>query len=117
MNTDWRDILGSLDLPGDCTGGDPIHETPAEAAGKQAKKPRLDLILDRKRAGKTATIIAGFPDGFPTGEIDALAADLRRRLGTGGSARGGEILIQGDRRDTVAAILEKMGYKTRKIGG
>ena len=36
-------------------------------------------------------------------------------LGTGGSARGGEILIQGDKREAVLKFLTKNGYKARII--
>lgn len=84
--------------------------SPQVAAG--AKKPRLDIILDRKgRKGKEATIIAGF-DPDDDGYLEVAAA-LKKRLGTGGSARGGEILIQGDRRGDVKQYLESQGYKTR----
>lgn len=80
------------------------------------KKPfRLDIILEKKgRAGKQATIIAGF-ENVSDSDIQSLASDIKRRLGTGGSARGGEILIQGDRRKDVLNILIDMGYKARII--
>ncbi|MBD5248105.1 MAG: translation initiation factor [Barnesiella sp.] len=109
---DWKAKLSGLlaDNP-DLPAGDdlPAQDTPAE---KPAKLPRLDIILDRKRAGKTATIIAGFPDNADLKEI---AQRLKQRLGAGGSARGGEILIQGDRRNDAARILADMGYKSRLI--
>lgn len=109
---DWKSKLSDLlaanpDMP--------AGEEPCENAGKtpeQIKKPRLDIILDRKRAGKTATIIAGFDDDT---DIREIAARLKQRLGAGGSARGGEILIQGDRRSDVARILSDMGYTSRII--
>lgn len=95
--------------------GAPESEQTVDKAGtKYAGK--LDVILEKKgRGGKTATIIAGFGDDIDDGEIDGLAALLKKKLGTGGSARGGEILIQGDRRDDVIAILKTQGYKARKI--
>ena len=75
---------------------------------------RIDIILEKKRrAGKQATILSGF-DGSDD-ELQNLASDLKRKLGTGGSARGGEILIQGDRRKEVLDILVKRGYKARII--
>ena len=46
--------------------------------------------------------------------MEQLAAKLKRRLGTGGSARGGEILIQGDRADDVLKALTDLGYKAVK---
>lgn len=109
---DWKAKLsGILAANPDMPAGDDIA-TPAQTAEKAAPKPRLDIILDRKRAGKTATIITGFADDT---DIKTLAARLKQRLGTGGSARGGEILIQGDRRNDVAAILSDEGYRSRII--
>ncbi len=82
-----------------------------QAPKKTAKKPKLQIVMERKgRAGKTATIVAGFPDNMPDDDISALAARLKHKLGTGGSARGGEILIQGDRREDVARLLRDEGY-------
>lgn len=63
------------------------------------------------RAGKTATIISGFD--MPQGELESLAAKLKQRLGAGGSARGGEILIQGDRRKDIASYLRSLGYDAK----
>ena len=109
---DWKSKLSDLlaanpDMP---AGEEPCDNAPE--AAKPAKKPRLDIILDRKRAGKTATIIAGFD---ADADISAIAARLKQRLGAGGSARGGEILIQGDRRNDVARSLSDIGYPSRII--
>lgn len=114
---DWQSSLRQFldanpDLPEGQSAADGDDTTPAPVA----KKPRLDIVLDRKgRAGKTATIIAGFPESTPDDEISSLAARLKQRLATGGSARGGEILIQGDRRADVDRLLRADGYATRLI--
>ncbi|MDE6317681.1 MAG: translation initiation factor [Muribaculaceae bacterium] len=109
---DWKSKLSGLlaDNP-DLPAGDDIAAQETDAPEKRTL-PRLDIILDRKRAGKTATIIAGFDD---EADIKEIAARLKQRLGAGGSARGGEILIQGDRRNDAARILADMGYKFRLI--
>ncbi len=87
-NNDWKSALGAL-LPTDYT---PEPET--DAPGRPAPMPKLAVTLDKKRAGKTATIISGFdPDDQ---RAAALAAYIKRKLAVGGSSRGGEILIQGD---------------------
>jgi translation initiation factor 1 len=74
----------------------------------------LDIIFERKgRGGKTATIITGFT--VSDDQVSDIAARLKRKLGAGGSARGGEILIQGDRRNDVLKLLTDMGLKARII--
>lgn len=107
MENNWQDILQSLKAGGSLPEG----EEPAPAADvKAAAKCKLTIAIEKKgRGGKTATIISGFTESHD--EITALAARLKSRLGTGGSARGGEILIQGDRREQVREFLTKAGYR------
>ena len=93
----------------------PQGEEAVAQESKPSPKPRLDIVLDPKgRAGKSATIISGFTDTTPDDEIDRVARQLKQLLATGGSTRGGEILIQGDRRQDVERHLQAMGYKTRR---
>ncbi|MDE7396347.1 MAG: translation initiation factor [Muribaculum sp.] len=78
--------------------------------------PRLDISYERKgRGGKPATIISGFTDDNTDEDIAELASTLRRSLATGGSSRGGEILLQGDRRKQALDLLNSMGIKARII--
>lgn len=115
---DWKDALGkAFNLPVDesATAHDePQSDDPKQDAVTQQGKNRLDIILERKgRAGKQATIITGF-----TCDDEALkqvASKLKSSLGVGGSARGGEILIQGDFRARVLEQLNAMGFKARII--
>lgn len=91
-------------------------ETPApeSASDSPVQSGRLDIILDRKgRNGKVATIVAGFTIGDEA--TAQIASRLKRALGTGGSSRGGEILIQGDRRRDVLDFLIAEGLKARII--
>lgn len=105
-NRDWRDTLGAL-LPPDYTTDDTTQKTAPES-DTTATPQKLRIDIERKgRAGKTATIISGFT--LDDDEINDIAARLKKRLGTGGSARGAEILIQGDRRDDVARVLREFG--------
>lgn len=107
-NPDWQSRLGSLL---EQMGGPVQDETPEETPErKPAQTERLTISYERKgRGGKSATIISGFT--ISDEELSSLASDMKKTLGTGGSARGGEILIQGDRREDVRAYLKRHGYK------
>lgn len=111
MDIDWKDALSSLKesgkIPAD-TSPDPVEERTESSI----PKPSLKVIVDRKgRKGKTATIIEGF--GEDSEELLSVAKTLKQKLGAGGSARGGEILIQGDRREEVIRLLSGLGYKAK----
>jgi translation initiation factor 1 len=67
------------------------------------------------RGGKTVTTISGVP--VADDALAALASDLKRRCGTGGTAKDGVIEIQGDHRDVLIAELEKRGYTVKRAGG
>lgn len=86
--------------------------TPTTPARKD-RKPELSIFYERKgRNGKDATIITGF-DNMDDSEVTDLASRLKKHLGTGGSARGGEILLQGDRRAQVAKWLRADGFRVK----
>jgi translation initiation factor 1 len=80
------------------------------------EKQALRIWLDRKnRAGKDATLIKGFIGDNE--DLEALGKTLKTKCGTGGTAKDGEIIIQGDMRDKVLELLLKMGYKLAKKAG
>ena len=113
---DWKDALGkAFDLPANEETPEPDEvQQPAADPLAQQGKTRLDIILERKgRAGKQATIVTGFVCDDEA--LKQVASDLKRSLGVGGSARGGEILIQGDFRQRVLDKLTAMGFKARII--
>jgi translation initiation factor 1 len=76
----------------------------------EPSKQTIRVALDRKRrAGKTVTVATGFqhtPDS-----LSALAATLKKKCGSGGTAKDGEIEIQGDHVAKVAAELQRLGYR------
>jgi translation initiation factor 1 len=67
------------------------------------------------RAGKGVTTVSGL--ALPLSEIEALAAQLKKRCGSGGTVRDGVIEVQGDHRDTIVAALIKLGWQAKKSGG
>ena len=75
-------------------------------------KQSIRVAIDRKRrAGKTMTVASGFQHTPET--LSALAASLKKKCGAGGSAKDGEIEIQGDHATKVTAELQKLGYRVR----
>ena len=67
------------------------------------------------RAGKGVTTVTGLP--LSLSDIEALAAKLKKRCGSGGTVRAGVIEIQGDHRDTIVGELSKLGWQAKKSGG
>jgi translation initiation factor 1 len=49
--------------------------------------------------------------------LEALAAGLKKRCGSGGTVRNGVIEIQGEHRDTIVAELAKLGWPSKRSGG
>lgn len=76
----------------------------------------LRVWLDKKhRGGKTASVIKNFIG--TESDLKDLAKLLKSKCGVGGSAKDGEIIIQGDHRDKIMKILIDKGYKAKKAGG
>jgi translation initiation factor 1 len=67
------------------------------------------------RRGKSVTTVAGLP--LDAEALRALAGDLKRHCGSGGSAKDGVIEVQGDHRDKVVAFLEERGFQVKRAGG
>jgi translation initiation factor 1 len=77
--------------------------------GQQKLRVRMET---KHRAGKAVTLVVGFVG--TTEEAEALGKKLKSFCGTGGSAKDGEIIIQGDQRDKVLQWLQKNGYTLSK---
>ena len=116
-NMDWKDALGkAFNLPANEETEKAPDAQPARQTGavEQQGGRLLDIVFERKgRGGKQATIVTGFVCDDEA--LKTVASQLKRSLGVGGSARGGEILIQGDRRQQVLDLLQGMGFKARVI--
>ncbi len=112
-DNDWKSRLGM------------VYSTDPDFKYTTAEEPEAELFpparqqlrvwLDRKqRAGKVVTLVRGFVG--PDEALQELARLLKSRCGVGGSAKGGEIIIQGDHRDRVVELLVKAGYGCKKAG-
>lgn len=80
--------------------------------GEQNLKVRIEK---KGRGGKTAVVVKGFIGS----EVDLkdLAKTVKTKCGTGGSAKDGEIIIQGEMRNKVLEVLNKEGYNAKQAGG
>lgn len=108
---DWKDRLGVVYS----TNPDFKYETAEEEVVDTlpAAQQKLIVSIDRRaRAGKQVTLVSGFVGKEE--DLAALAKTLKTKCGVGGSAKDGEILIQGDWRDRVVALLKSMGYNAKR---
>ena len=95
---------------------DPDFRTEDDAPVEETlptKQQRLRVRLDtRQRAGKAVTLVEGFAGKKE--DLEDLGKKLKTHCGTGGSAKDGEIIVQGDQRDKITQWLLNNGYSSTK---
>ena len=95
---------------------DYVPEEETETEDKISSGQLLEAHFSKKgRGGKVVTVIKGFEGSEQA--LKKLGKELKNKLGVGGSVKNGEIIIQGNIRDKVVAILVEKGFKVKKIGG
>lgn len=110
-DNDWKQRLGVVYS----TNPDFKYQTAevVEADTLPPAKQRLIVAIDRRqRAGKRVTLVKGFIGRAD--DLAALAKILKTKCGVGGTAKDGEITIQGDLRDKLVTLLTQMGYNAKR---
>lgn len=110
-DNDWKQRLGVVFS----TNPDFQYQSETEETVQTLPPARqkLRVGIDRRaRAGKQVTLVSGFVGTQE--DLETLGRTLKTRCGVGGSAKDGEILIQGDHRDRVVALLTEMGYPAKR---
>jgi translation initiation factor 1 len=98
------------------TGNGDQRKRPAEkASAPDLPRDGVVRIFRGKggRGGKTVSVVRGLPPR----ELDAVAKDLKKHCGSGGTVKDGAVEIQGDHREKIAARLETQGYVVKLAGG
>lgn len=111
MENDWKKRLGVV------YSTDPNfkyeQETEPEVETLEPSKQNLIVAIDRRaRAGKQVTLVKGFVGSED--DLASLGKTLKVKCGVGGTAKDGEITLQGDLRDKVVALLQSMGYRAKR---
>ena len=111
--TDWKERLGMVYSTNPDFTYDYGEEQEAETLAPAQQK--LRVWRDTKgRGGKVATIVRDFVGS--TEDLQSLGRILKQACGVGGAVKDGEIIIQGDHRDRVTALLLQKGYsQTKKV--
>ena len=113
-DNDWKKRLGVVFSTNPDFQFDTVDQAAVEEA-VPASGQKLIVRLDRHaRGGKQVTLVDGFRGGEAA--LGDLCRTLKVKLGVGGSAKDGQIVIQGDFRDRVVEILKKEGYCNAKRG-
>ena len=114
-NNDWKDRLNVVYSTNPDFNYD--MDDDQEQVTLDKNKQNLRVSLDRKnRGGKVVTLITGFV-GTENHQKE-LGKLLKSKCGVGGSAKDGEIIVQGDFKQKVIDLLIKEGYtKTKGVGG
>ena len=106
-------VLAGLGSPSPAVEPPP---TPAKNTAA-AVRGRVDVLRNTAhRGGKTVTVLKGFVD-VDGATLTALAKQLQKRCGAGGTVKDGTIEIQGDHCDTVMRLLAEAGYRPVRAGG
>lgn len=111
-SNDWKDRLNVVYSTNPDYNYNKGEEEEQETLPEEKQQLRISLDK-RNRKGKAVTLITGFIGAVE--DLEALGKMLKVKCGVGGSAKDGEIIIQGDFRKKVLELLQKEGYAKSRI--
>jgi len=94
---------------------DPKTGLPVEAIAWEdlAKgQQKIQVTTEKRRFGKVSTIVSGFDDGV---DIKDISKQLKAKLACGGTVKNNVIELQGDHRNSIKAVLAKIGFSEEQI--
>src|SRR5690349_25167028 len=98
--------------------GDLRKQTASQSSGASLPPQQQTIYLHREssgRGGKAVSLVKNLT--LPESDLKALAKKLKQECGTGGTIKDGIIEIQGEHREKIAVVLQKLGYKVKIAGG
>jgi translation initiation factor 1 len=98
--------------------GDLRRRQPSVALGRAPSPSQQTAFIQRTskgRGGKVVTLVKNLQ--LSPNDLKALTKHLKQTCGSGGTIKDGVIEVQGDHRETIAAALQQLGYKTKLAGG
>jgi translation initiation factor 1 len=114
-----QNAFGALDALGNLPAG-PEAAVPVKTSKRGRKtsgRGRVDIVRQTAhRGGKGVTVAKNFK-GIALAEKQELAKKIQKACGVGGTVKGGNIEIQGDKREEVKRILTEAGFNPVFAGG
>lgn len=118
--TKWTSPFAALkqvSLPADSSTQPAREQTAPVSDAPKKNRGRVDILRQTAhRGGKTVTVVTGL-DEISQAKKDALAKQMQKACGAGGTVKEGGIEIQGDQRDAIARILTEAGFRPVFAGG
>ena len=113
----------TIDMPDNKTvwssrQGDARKKEQRSVNAKSLPPQQQTIYLHREssgRGGKAVTLVKNLT--LSADDLKALAKKLKQECGTGGTVKEGVIETQGEQRQKIADILQKLGYKVKVAGG
>jgi translation initiation factor 1 len=76
------------------------------------EETKIVISKEIKKFNKPTTVVRGLEERK---DVQFIARDLKTKLGTGGTYKGGQIILQGDHRESVKNFFIAKGFKQESI--